>query len=274
METLKSLIAASHSQPDSDKFKKAINDLLANWIIRSGEERYEITEIELFYHVPEVLEDPYLAKNVLEQTFGRWYLRPTGVGMTIGGAHAYGSIQIRGVKRQSDGLYFNGPLRTFEALFQDGGFSGSDQAKTQIVRMNTTNRCKFITVPRVALSITEDSKNLEEKLDFIMRPYRYIRSDTPDFADKYLALLFIKKVLGQQPPFQVETTIYNKYDDHFESGFHAGSLEEVWAINSRLHRMARLMGWLHANKANALLGKAPARGKSTTNPNGLTSVVV
>lgn len=247
MDVLKSLVQKLESDSSTSTFETVANDLFSNWILTSGKERYEITEIEFFYHVPGLLEDPFIAKNELERTFGRWYLKPTGAGLTIGGENRYGSIHIRGVKRQSTGLYLNGPLRTFEALFQDGGDSNSSESKTQIVRVNNDNRCRLFAVPRVGLNLSERASEMTDKLRFVMKPLRFIRMDTPDFADKYVALLFVQKVLGHSSPFKAESSIYAKYEDHFEAGMHAESLDEIWRVNSRLYRLARIMGWLQSH---------------------------
>jgi hypothetical protein len=229
------------------KFELAAHELLKFWVIRKGEATYDICEIEFFLHSNLLQhEDPYVIKSSTQQTFGHWMFHQGGAEVTIGEANRYGSIQLRTVRDRKTGAFHNGPQRVFKVLFEDGGNALHQEGGAYLERKEAPSRAfGVISAPRVGLNLTEFSEQMDERIDFLLRPYRFIASDIDDFAEKYVAFLFMYRISKVEHGLQMEQTIFNKYIKAFEHGYQSRSLEAVWEERSKSLRLGRLLGRMH-----------------------------
>lgn len=240
-------------EPEADfhaQFSSMAKELFCNWVLEKDGERYMVTEAEFYARtIDDTHADPFLHNLEIQKKFGHWFLHSSGVDLTLGRNDLYFSVFIRSIKSLGKNTLYNGPWKVFQQLFEDAGIAYNPEGYVKLVPYDQDHGCPLISVPRVYLSLVEDSKDIEDRLRFAFRPYRFVKTDAEDFSEKYLAYLYLDRVRGEAPSMELEKKIYDKYLYHFDKGRTARELAEVWKTTSRLHRMAALMGYLHVRKS-------------------------
>ncbi|MEQ9186380.1 MAG: hypothetical protein RLP15_01515 [Cryomorphaceae bacterium] len=248
MEKLSTLLAFQNDEDVFTKFELAAHDLINHWIIQRGAIQYSILEIEFFLKSEQANHlDPFIEGWPVQQTFGRWMLLMSGVELTIGEKNRYGSIRIRSLKNLKSGKVINGPQRVFKEIFEDAGNATEPDIDTRLVRFSESRSNQIIAAPRVGLNLTEFSDNMDARINYILRPYRFISLEVGDMADKYVAYLYLEKAGKNKALVSQEHTIFKKYLHAFDEGLQAQSLDVVWEERSKSLRLARLMGYLRRN---------------------------
>lgn len=220
--------------------------LFNKWLITSSQGDYEVLEAEFLLHSMDdpTHRDPYIDCSPVQRYPAHWYLTSNGVDLTFGSEKYYAAIFLRSIRHVQTDETIMGPWRVFERLFQNGGDAISGCNKVALAaKANPTNH-ELHAIPRVSLAIEHDSPNLHERLQFIFKPYRFVRNDAEDFPEKYLAYLYLTEVEKKPLTVREDSKIYSKYKAYFEKGEACKDLERVWDVSSRMHRMAMLMGYL------------------------------
>lgn len=252
METLSSLLSFQEKENVFDKFETAAHDLVNNWMIKRNGQTFQILEIEFFLRSEKLNHlDPFIDGHAVQQTFGHWMLLMSGVELTIGEKNRYASVRIRSIRNLTSGKLFNGPQRVFKELFEDAGSALLPNNDTHIVRVPSTEKQTILAVPRVGLNFTEFSNQLEERMRYLLKPYRFVSTSVGDIADKYVALLYLEKVGKNDHLVSPEHTIFKKYLHAFDIGCTAANLDVVWEERSKSLRLGRLMGYM--KKRNDLI---------------------
>jgi hypothetical protein len=166
-----------------------------------------------------------------------------GAELTFGEENRYASIQLRTVRCVETGQEFNGPQRVFREIFEDGGSVLEPSPQASIQRMEKPRITTILAAPRVGLNLTEFSDQMDDRIDYILRPYRFINTEIKDFADKYVAYLYMYKIAGLSIDVSSGQTIFKKYLHAFEVGREGKSLDVIWEERSKPLRLARLLGY-------------------------------
>lgn len=226
-------------------FCRIAKELVGKWIIQSGNKRFEFMEIEFLLSTnDDQHDDPFISCNPVQRKMSSWFLNSSGVDITFGNEFYFASIFIRSIRDVDSKELISGPWRVFETLFQDGGDLRESNFNARIVRSDSPFVPDLIGVPRVHLPVERDSKDLDRRLKHIFKPYRFIRKDIEDYPEKYLAGLYLEKVMGQKPEQRQDSKIYMKYQAVYEKGKKLSALDNVFNESSRMLRMAMLMGFL------------------------------
>jgi len=229
------------------QFTTLAEELFCNWVLEKCGRQYAVTEAEFYARtLDNTHPDPFIHSFDIQKKFGHWFLHSSGIDLTLGHRDLYFSVFIRGIRSLDDNTCYSGPWRVFQQLFEDAGPAYSPDGLVRLVPADKGMVCELLSVPRVYLALTEDTRDLHSRLRFAFKPYRFIREDTEDFSEKYLAYLYLDRINGHPPCASLEKKIYGKYLDHFEKGLLTRDVADAWKVSSRLHRMALLMGYMHA----------------------------
>lgn len=245
MEKLSSLLVISNDEDVFTKFESAAHDLIEHWIIQRGANQYNILEIEFFLKSEQLNHtDPFIEGWPVQQTFGRWMLLMSGMEITIGEKNRFGSIRIRSLRNLKTGKVINGPQRVFKEIYEDAGNAIEPDNDTRLIRSAEGRATQIIAAPRVGLNLTEFSDKMDARINYILRPYRFISLEVEDMADKYVAYLYLEKAGKNEGLVSREHTIFKKYLHAFDIGSQAKSMDAIWEERSKSLRLARLMGYL------------------------------
>ncbi|MEZ4722708.1 MAG: hypothetical protein R2813_12605 [Flavobacteriales bacterium] len=233
----------------SDAFETIARDLMEGYVITSFAGTFEFMELEFYLTThDQTHHDPFTSCSKPQKKFGHWFLNKSGVDLTFGSPGYCASIMIRSVQDIETGQLYMGPWRVFELLFEDAGSAEKNELRTRIVPRTKSQKKGIISVPRVYPPVERDSKDIDARINFAFRPYRYVRTDIADYPEKYVAYLYLDKFLGKRPDIKEDSKIYHKYVQFFDRGVLAESLEQIWNVSSRMHRMAMLMGYVYNQK--------------------------
>jgi len=246
LEQLSALLSIQDNEDIFLKFELAAHDLINNWVVQRKDKQYQILELEFFLRSEKLNHlDPFIDGHPVQLTFGRWMLLMSGVELTIGEKNRYASVRLRSVRDVSNGKLINGTQRVFKELFEDAGNALAPDNDTHIRRVSKEGAETIIAVPRVGVNFTEFSDNLEERMKYLLRPYRFVSMSVVDFTDKYVALLYLDKIGGNSGLVNSENTIFKKYLKAFDLGYSMRNLDVVWEERSKSLRIARLMGYMN-----------------------------
>ncbi|GAB4383303.1 MAG: hypothetical protein Kow0075_15410 [Salibacteraceae bacterium] len=255
MTDLKHLLTPAIGPHMANEFKRMGNELLQNWQIEKEGECYAILEAEFLLKTSnDVHCDPFVDDAPTQHKFGRWYFGQGGADITFGSTDYAGAILIRSVRciNNSNGDVI-GPMRVFRLLFEDGGSVTGECTGVKLVKRGTPeDDVEVMAVPRVYLSVDFDAENTT-KLKYVFKPYRLIRTDISDIAEKYLAALYLSYVSGVDANLVDNQNIYQKYAHFYKMGQNASAITDIWNVSSRMHRMAMLMGYLHSKHPDYLV---------------------
>lgn len=233
----------------SNVFETMARDLMEGYVINSFAGTFEFMELEFYLTTHnEIHHDPFTSCSKPQKKFGHWFLNKSGADLTFGCDGYCASIMIRSVQDVATGQLYMGPWRVFELLFEDAGSAEKRELSTRIIPRGKSRSVNIISVPRVYPPVERDSKDIDSRIDFAFRPYRFVRTDIADYPEKYVAYLYLDKFVGKRPEIKEDSKIYQKYMQFFDKGFAAESLEQIWNISSRMHRMAMLMGYVYRQK--------------------------
>jgi hypothetical protein len=242
---LKKILTVSPSVDMTVAFEAISNELFSNWIIDSGDGLFELFEIEFDFKTQDsVHSDPFVEDAKVQHEMAHWYLSSVGINLTFGTEQFAASILIRSVRSIESGNYYLGPQRCFKVLMEDAGPIETGKSGLKLVERNPVSGIEMYAIPRVLLPIEFGSQNLSERLKFGFKPYRYVRADTKDYREKYLAVLFLNKVTGRKVVLKEEGKIYTKYVQFYEKGLECNNIDLVWNVSSRMHRMSMMLGFL------------------------------
>ena len=253
MDRFVEITALQDESSMTGQFSRIANEFSSNWIIEKEDEQFEILESEyLCSFLNGKHTDPFIDGSPFQHKKGIWYISDGGVDITFGTEAYSAALFIRAIKNVKTGEHILGPNRVFMTLFQNTGHIQYGCAQIKFLRRPDPIQVQLIAVPRVSLNIEYSSKNLDERLKYVFRPYRFVRSDIEDFPEKYLSYLYLEKVEKSNLEFNREGKIYDKYLIHFDKGMNAHHIDQVWNVSSRSLRMATLLGYMHKRQLNQI----------------------
>lgn len=246
MERFAELTALTDESTMTAQFRKIAERFCTDWVIEKDRNRFEILESEFLCNFTNgIHQDPFIDESPLQFKMGRWYISDGGIDITFGTDAYSAAAFIRSVKNLTTGEVIMGPNRVFKVLFQDAGHIQNGGIPIRFLERQDPVKIDICAVPRVSLNIEYSSSNLENRMAFAFKPYRFVRHDMDDFSEKYLANLYLDKVEGKDIGFNREGKIYDKYLNHFDKGVNATHIDQVWNISSRSLRMATLLGYMY-----------------------------
>ena len=229
-----------------DVFLEKAQTLFSNWVIDHDGVKYEFVEAEfLLCTNDDTHPDPNIDCDDHQYTMGHWYIPEGGVDITFGTPDFAAAIYLRVIKNIQTGEQIIGPGACFKALFQNAGPIHGIWPLPKLEECENRIEVELLTLPRIGISLDERLDELDRRLKFVFRPYRLARLDSQNTLDKYMAALFLDKVQHKQQLMSYSSNVYSKYEKYYLKGFESDSIEGLWRISSRSHRMAALLGYLH-----------------------------
>ncbi|GAB5539163.1 MAG: hypothetical protein Salg2KO_12660 [Salibacteraceae bacterium] len=251
--TFEEVVAIQPAKSLSEQFLEIAKVLYGGWEICTEDRNYEIIEAEfLLCTKDETHPDPNIDKSPLQYTTGNWYIPHGKIDITIGCESYAAAVFIRSVRDLKTGEDTVGPNRSFEKLFQNAGNIQTGQSQVVFQPLDSFKRINVFAVPRVSVQFEERSTNKENRMKFLFRPYRIIRSDMLDFPDKYLSQLYLEKAHNSSHHIELSSSIYAKYLKHFDMGRKAYHLDEIWRVSSKSLRTAAVLGYVYENHRSDL----------------------
>ncbi len=202
-----------------DQFRKAAEFVLRNCLIRFNESEFQINEIE-FYYYSEVHPDPYIHKHQNQLNMGSWYFHEVGQDITFGDGKNYGGILIRGIRDTRTSEDADGPVKTFDRLFNVSKLCVQDSHSFEIKESSRTlfdDDLQIYSFPRVGLQPTKDKQGEE----FIIARYRYMFFPEITSRDRnviYFYLKYIYKLKSIPEQITRDGATIKFYDELFKQG--------------------------------------------------------
>lgn len=235
-------------------FRNLAEYLFRNWVISTIDSKFEIVETEfLLQSKSDLHKDPNVDASPLQFKFGNWYVPNGGIDITFGCNEYAAAIYIRSLRDIASGKMIIGPQRCFDALFQNAGSVIDPKPVARLLKVEAKDNFDIWNVPRANIPFNEHSVELDSQLKFVFKPYRFIRSDAEDLAEKYTALLYSEKISNELLHLKFEKGIYQKHLTAYEKGKEFRDLDDVWRISSRNMRLASLMGYMSVHQPQDLL---------------------
>ena len=186
MENLLSALNEVYTTDIQSKFHEIAEKLMYNYIIKKGEARYAIVEIEFYYDSP---YHPDIITYPRNLSAGRWFFHQSGVDLTFDSESTildkngyvinsreaiFGGILIRGLYDIDTHAYTFGPQKCVNILWQDlGAFSELDGYPTIervpegviLRRIQEYKRCINIEQDKEIDKVKEWAKRVGKKVD-------------------------------------------------------------------------------------------------------------
>lgn len=99
-------------------FDRMASELMNEYVLKVGNAKYRITEIE-FYYNSEEHKDTYSHQNELQKTTGKWYFHGSGIDLTFGSGDRFGGILLRAIYNLDNAKYVYGPLKIITEIFSN-----------------------------------------------------------------------------------------------------------------------------------------------------------
>lgn len=191
-----------------NNFDELAGNLMQNLCLYVGENRYQVTECEIYYYDKTNKHfDPYCHKSNFQLKCGTFYYNGFGLDLTFGNSerNIFGGVLIRGIKSISENTFINGPIKVMEELIDNIG-SAFDQSNKHFYidvfeNQDKTNNTIYKT-SRIGLPKKDE--------DYFLRHYRYINNienKDHNFKNKYA---FLKELLKNKVIENTESFIgYN-----------------------------------------------------------------
>ena len=106
----------SHKKQIASCFDRVADHLLGKCILTIDDRIYVLSEIE-FYYYSDIHPDPYVHRHPNQLKTGLWYFHNVGQDLTFGSEGCYGGILIRGIATNDKLNFTDGPVKTFDKLF-------------------------------------------------------------------------------------------------------------------------------------------------------------
>ncbi|RUA24149.1 MAG: hypothetical protein DSY76_08245 [Bacteroidetes bacterium] len=151
------------------EFYKIADYLLNNVVIKVNENRFRITELEIYYNDSENHDDPFVHKNSLQLENAKWYFHGSGLDITFGKEKIYASALIRGVKNIKSNIYTDGPLNVVTELFKS--MKSVYEQSTFILSPYSFEKEEWEPVKSTRIGLNKDKDN---EGDYIKKLYRYL----------------------------------------------------------------------------------------------------
>jgi len=232
----------------TDVFLEKAKTLFEEWVIDLNGVKYEFVEVEFLLCTKNgTHSDPNIDRADHQYIMGSWYIPEGGVDVTFGTDDFAAAIYLRVIKNLETGAQVVGPGACFRELFQNAGPIHGVWPLPKLEERENPIDADLLTLPRIGISLEERLDSLDQRMKFVFRPYRIARIDSQNTLDNYMAELYLNKVQLKPQSNKFSSLIYSKYEKYYSIGYDSNSMEELWRISSRSHRMAAIFGYLHKN---------------------------
>lgn len=229
------------------RFDLAADYLLKHCLLSIDGHNYAVTEIEFYYYTG-IHPDPYVHRHPNQSKTGLWYFHEVGQDLTFGDGGSYGGILIRALKAADNDAYMDGPVKTFNGLFNRE--LRLDEPHSFLIRFSDAptlpDRHIIPSFPRVGMY----PAGREQDREYFFKPYRYLSFPSMTRSERHVIYLYQKYIRGIEPftgTLQVDRSMIRDYEKAFESGktMDRSELEALMAgrIKMNVLNKCRLLGW-------------------------------
>ena len=179
----------SHKEIEA-QFDEVAKEILNNYLLKINSNKYRITEIEFYYNDECSINnhpDPYIYKDNIQQSCGKWYFHRKGRGgldITFGKGKSYGGILLRGLQNTKAHYdYIDGPLLVSDRILEKANKINEmkkiiekkkifdSKNSIYLIKMKQLSKSTIYKTTRVGL---HPKRNEKKWYDFIMKNYRYL----------------------------------------------------------------------------------------------------
>jgi len=127
-------------------FVRIAKDLFSNWALKLNNNTYLITEIEFYLFNEDTHPDKSTHEHKTEK--GHWRAHSQGLDISLGFDNKTydGGILIRGIKKEDDSLFINGPRRVVSQIFDEFGLSTSNNKGITLIPSQILQRVIYRTI--------------------------------------------------------------------------------------------------------------------------------
>jgi hypothetical protein len=186
-QKLEELLSTQNIKKDaSEAFKEAANFLMNDCLLKIGEEKFRIIELEFYYwsknHPDCYIHDHENGGHTKQKEFGRWYVHASGIDLTFGRDGNAGGVLLRGIRNIESQKILSGPINLRQPLLRDNeknvmssfkaldDLDAFDNIRVSIVRKDEPYVDNVICYTRVGLK----GKANDTNANMLNRHYRYI----------------------------------------------------------------------------------------------------
>ena len=198
-------------------FDRIAQQLLQEYILKVGEQSYQLTEVEFYYNNEAGTVDNFAHKHPNFLANGTWRLHGAGLDIVLSQeGEYYGGILLRGLQPlgkdgQPSGTYLDGPWNSATHCIQQKG-KITHKGGFYLEALQEPLEREWVKSPRVGLFLRK-----VEDLKYICKPWRY--NSLPLLTRRYRQLIFLQAyVQGRdlQQALGLSTASKNNYIQYFE----------------------------------------------------------
>lgn len=172
-------------------FDRIAQQLLEDYCLQTGEQCYQLTELEFYYNTPNHEGDPFTHVHNSFVPNGHWRLHGAGLDLVLAQeGQYYGGILLRGMAaidasgQPIKGGGIDGPWLLAACCIRQMGHGMQSQQGFYLTPRHTVVERPFVCSPRVGLSLRP------EALAYWGKPWRY--TTLPFSTKKYRHLLYLE----------------------------------------------------------------------------------
>jgi hypothetical protein len=231
----------------ASRFDWVAEELLKKCLLTFDDRIYLLSEIE-FYYYSDIHPDPYVHRHPNQLKTGLWYFHNVGQDLTFGSEGSYGGILIRGIATRDKGNFTDGPVKTFDELFNrelslDGVHSFHANLSEKSILPEAQ---KIYSFPRVGMY----PKGREHDEEYFFKRYRYLSHPWLTKAERhviYLWLKYLDKNDELSEKLQIDKSMIRDYERAFIAGqkINRVEVENILCGKDKMNVLnkCRLIGW-------------------------------
>lgn len=243
----------SHKDAIASCFDRVADQLLRKCLVILDDRTYLLSEIE-FYYYSDIHQDPYVHRHPNQLKTGLWYFHNVGQDLTFGRDGSYGGILIRGITSTDRSHFADGPVKTFEELFNKE--LAIDDRHVFRVKFSEEplipGEQKMYSFPRVGLY----PQGREHDEAYFFKRYRYLSHPWLTRAERHVIYLYLKYIDKQEveweEKFRVDKSMIRDYEQAFFKGRTISRAEAENILsgkpNMNVLNKCRLLGWYANNR--------------------------
>jgi hypothetical protein len=242
----------SHTDAIASCFDRVADQLLRKCLMTFDDRIYLLSEIEFYYH-SDIHPDPYVHRHPNQLKTGLWYFHNVGQDLTFGSHGSYGGILIRGITSTESSHFADGPVKTFDELFnrelaiEDRHAFQVRLSEEPIIREEQ----KIYSLPRVGLY----PQGREHDEEYFFKRYRYLSRPWLTRAERHVIWLYQKYIDRKEEwteKLQVDQSMIRDYERAFMEGqtINRAEAENILSgkFNMNVLNKCRLLGWYASNR--------------------------
>ncbi len=200
------------------RFDEVAKYLLSHCFISVDEREYYLAEIEFYFH-SENHPDPYVHKHPNQLETGLWYFHNVGQDLTFGSSGSYGGILIRGLRSHDGEKYIDGPIRTFDELFNLKLLLNDKHCLSILLTSEPflSKTHKIYSFPRVGMY----PAGREHDEEYFLNRYRYMSYPWLSKSERHVIYLYLKYFENDHSmldKLQVDKSMIREYEKAYTLG--------------------------------------------------------